>query len=361
MGDLEITALRRVFEGRKVLVTGHTGFKGSWLCQWLLELGAEIAGLALPPDSPDGLFSRLGLAGRLKHVVADVRDFQAMAGLFADFRPEVVFHLAAQPLVRVGYRAPKGTFDVNLSGTVNILEAVRTIPSVRALVCITTDKCYRNREWTWGYRENDELGGTDPYSASKAACEIAFEAYARSYFDGRSDLGASTARAGNVIGGGDFAADRIMPDCIRALAQGRPVILRKPEAVRPWQHVLDPLAGYLLLAVRCLADPKRFSGSYNFAPDIAACRTVEDLARKVAALWGGGEVRVEREAEAPHETTLLRLSADKARLKLDWHPRLDYDRALAQTVSWYRAVHDGADATALTKGQILAYMESCHD
>lgn len=361
MDDMEIATLEHAFRGRRVLVTGHTGFKGAWLCEWLLLLGADTAGLALPPESPDWLFPRLGLEDRMRHVLADIRGFSAVAAVFADFQPEIVFHLAAQPLVLTGYLNPKDTFDTNLAGTVNILEAVRTTPSVRAFVCITTDKCYRNKEWTWGYRENDELGGKDPYSASKAACEIAFEAYSRSYFDSRPGFGAATARAGNVIGGGDFALNRIVPDCIRALSRNLPVVLRKPEAVRPWQHVLDPLCGYLQLAACCLEDPKRFSGPYNFAPDITSDRTVGDIARRIVELWGGGEVQVEVPAGEMAESTLLRLCADKARLELGWRPRLSYDETLNLTVAWYHGVNGGASAADLTRLQITAYMEDRHD
>ena len=258
-----------IYADRRVLVTGHTGFKGSWLALWLHELGANVTGLSLPPNTKPSHFELIGLKELLLHIEGDIRDLKIVKRAFDAANPQIVFHLAAQPLVRDSCDNPKGTFDTNIGGTVNILEAIRQCPSVKAVVVITSDKCYENKEWVWGYRENDALGGHDPYSASKGATEIVCSAYHRSFFDKNGcgpHLGFATARAGNVIGGGDWANDRIIPDCIRALSQGEPISIRNPNATRPWQHVLDPLSGYLLLAKRLLDDPDHFCGAWNFGP-----------------------------------------------------------------------------------------------
>lgn len=345
------------YRGRRVLVTGHTGFKGSWLTICLRQLGAEIAGYALAPESSHDLFVRAGLERGVRHVVDDVRDLGALQRLFTSFQPECVFHLAAQPLVRRSFLEPKLTFDTNVGGSVNVLEAVRETPSVRALVYVTSDKCYRNVEWTWGYRENDPLGGHDPYSASKAAAEILFSAYADSFFSHRPELGAASARAGNVIGGGDWAADRILPDCIRALSQDEPVTLRNPASTRPWQHVLEPVVAYLLLGARLLSAPAQFGGAWNIGPRIESIRTVEDLARAVVGAWGTGDVRIETLGGQPHEARLLHLNCDKADRQLGWRPKWDFERTVAETVAWYSAVHRGEDAATVSEAQARRYLE----
>ncbi|MCB9680728.1 MAG: CDP-glucose 4,6-dehydratase [Alphaproteobacteria bacterium] len=347
------TALR----GRRVLVTGHTGFKGSWLCHWLHRLGAEVHGFALPPDTTPSLFDVAGVQAVLaSHTVGDVRDADAVSACFAATSPEVVIHAAAQPLVLRSYADPKETFDTNVGGTVNVLEAVRAHGCVRALVNVTSDKCYDNREWVWGYRETDPMGGHDPYSASKGAAELVFAAYQRSFFAQRDGIGAVTVRAGNVIGGGDWAADRIVPDAIRALSDGQPIPVRRPHAQRPWQHVLEPVSGYLLLAARLLHDPARWSGPWNFGPDAENARPVHDLVDAILTAWGSG-TRVDRSRpDAPHEAHFLRLSTDKARAELGWQPRWDFARTVAETVQWYRAVHDGADAASAVRAQIASYV-----
>jgi len=266
------------FKDRRVLITGDTGFKGSWLSHWLNMLGADVTGYALPPKNRGDLFNQLRLQRRIHHVNGDIRNSAGLRKVFLHFRPEIVFHLAAQSLVRVSYADPAGTIETNVAGSAHLLDAVRRQPSVRALIYITSDKCYLNKEWAWAYRENDELGGRDPYSASKAAAELIFASYSASYFADRKTLGAASVRAGNVIGGGDWAIDRIVPDCIRALQKNRAIELRHPSAVRPWQHVLDPLYGYLVLAARLHAHPKDFSGSWNFGPSIHSSRTVHEVA-----------------------------------------------------------------------------------
>jgi CDP-glucose 4,6-dehydratase len=344
-----------VFANARVLVTGHTGFKGPWLCMVLRELGADVMGYALPAEE-GSLFAVLGLGQQMRHVEADIRDPQRLIDTVAQFAPQFVFHLAAQTLVGVSYDTPRETFEANVQGSVNLLEAVRLCPSVRALVYVTSDKCYLNREWDWGYRENDRLGGHDPYSASKAAAEVVFAAYKASFFDHRPELGAATARAGNVIGGGDWSRDRIVPDCIRAVQRGEPIVLRHPSSVRPWQHVLESLSGYLLLASRLIDDPAGYGGPWNFGPDDRDIRTVEHLARTVTELWGSGSVKHHAADPLRHETRLLQLNCDKARRRLGWTPAWAFDRAITETVGWYRDVHSGASAHDVTLRQVRDYL-----
>ena len=340
------------FHGRRVLVTGHTGFKGAWLTLWLLERGAEVIGYSADVPTTPSLFETLGLAADVRHHTGDVRDAEHLAKVVQHERPEVVFHLAAQPLVRRSQRRPKETFDVNVGGTVNLLEAIRTAPSVRVAVLVTSDKCYANRGWVWGYRENDPLGGADPYSASKACAELVAAAYRETFFPpdeaGEHGVGLATARAGNVIGGGDWAEDRLVPDCVRALAAGGPVAIRQPHAVRPWQHVLEPLAGYLALAARLSESPRDYAGAWNFGPPAEGCRPVAELVRAVVRAWGGGRWRAaaERRPTCP-EAASLRLASDKALALLPWRPQWDFAAAVARTVAWYRACADGADAGRL--------------
>jgi CDP-glucose 4,6-dehydratase len=356
--DLEMNRELSLFRGKRALVVGDTGFKGSWLSFWLHLLVAEVSGFALPPRSREEHFSRLALHKVIRHVDGDIRDLPSLRKAVKRARPHFLFHLAAQSLVRVSYQDPKRTFDTNVGGSVNVLEAVREAPGLRAVIYVTSDKCYRNKEWVWGYRENDELGGGDPYSASKAAAELVFTAYVESYFRKRKELGVASVRAGNVIGGGDWAVDRIVPDCIRALRAGRPIILRHPAATRPWQHVLDPLFGYLVLAARLYQEPEHFRGSWNFGPDGESSRTVRDLADKIAKCWGKGEVRVKAQPRSPHEASWLFLNCDKARKELGWRTRWRFDRAVEETVAWYRRTMQGDDVRAATERQIRAYMES---
>lgn len=345
----------RFYRDRRVLVTGDTGFKGSWLTLWLSELGADVLGVALPPVAdPHGMM--LNVEGVVRHSSLDIRNHDDLAAAFRGFEPEVVFHLAAQAIVRKGYEDPKSTFDTNVGGSVNVLEAVRTTESVRALVYVTSDKCYVNREWVWGYRENDALGGRDPYSASKAAAEMAFSAYAEAFFSG-SGLGAASVRAGNVIGGGDVSRDRIVPDCIRAFLKGEAVRLRNPEAQRPWLHVLEPLAGYLKLGEALSREPSRFSGAWNFGPTLESVWTVRQVAQRLGQEWGGGRVDVASETDAPHEAQLLVLNSEKAARVLDWFPRWRIERAIHETVRWFAAVRDGADPVKVTREQIRRYMD----
>ncbi len=344
----------RSFSGKKVFLTGHTGFKGSWMAFLLTELGAEVMGCALPPEPGQSHFTSLDLPSVMTHVVLDIRDAASVRSAMESFQPEYVIHMAAQALVRRSYEDPAGTFASNVMGSVNVLEAVRHCDTVRSLVVVTSDKCYENVEWIWGYRENDRLGGRDPYSASKAAAELVFTAYRQSFFADRP-LGAATARAGNVIGGGDWAVDRIVPDCVRAAINGSQVQLRNPHATRPWQHVLEPISGYLQLAAQLRNDSANFGGAWNFGPDCSEVRTVKNVAEAVASGLGVPRPVTSEPAHHPHEAQLLQLNCDKARHFLGWQPRWRVDRALSATVDWYRTVLAGQEARDVTQAQIRDY------
>lgn len=351
-------SLEHSFRGKRILLTGHTGFKGSWLAHWLAHLGADVTGYALAPEYARSHFELLDLENRITHVEADIRDAAAIRRVVEETRPDIVFHLAAQALVRRSYDQPKVTFDTNVSGAVNLLEALRPCDSLRALVFVTSDKAYLNKEWTWGYRESDELGGHDPYSASKAAAEMVFMAYRHSFFQSRPDVGVASARAGNVIGGGDWATDRVIPDCMRALRDGEPIELRNPQATRPWQHVLDPLHGYLVLAAALLDSPPAFSSAWNFGPEIERGMTVREIADRAVECWGSGRVIEDRDREAVFEHVLLQLCIDKAKLELGWLPLWSSAEAVERTVEWYLRVNDGEPAQDVTQSQILEFMES---
>ena len=337
--------------GRRVLVTGTTGFKGGWLLIWLRRLGADVTGLGLSPEGT-ALFNVANLSGDGDNRILDIRAADALSALIESVRPEIVFHLAAQPLVRASYRCPVETFATNVMGTVNLLEACRSVEEIKTIVAITTDKVYANEEHGLPYREGDALGGHDPYSASKAACEIAIQSYRDSYFRHRG-VGVATARAGNVIGGGDWSEDRLLPDAVRAWSQGAPLSIRRPDAVRPWQHVLEPLAGYLVLAERLCAEP-RLAGAFNMGPhthEAADVRTVVDLAR---ASFGRGEVHYGI-ADGPHEAGLLTLETTKARTVLDLSPRWDLKHSVARTMDWYARWYRGEDARKLCDADIDAW------
>jgi CDP-glucose 4,6-dehydratase len=343
------------WRGRRVLVTGHTGFKGSWLTLWLSTLGADVAGFALEPDTSPSLFLQLGLTDAIDHRIGDVRDARAIADRVAEVRPEVVIHMAAQPLVRRSYAEPVLTWQTNVMGTVHLLEALRPIDRPCAVVIVTTDKVYENREWVHAYRETDRLGGHDPYSSSKAACELATDTWRNSFFAGRSPVRIASARAGNVIGGGDWAEDRIVPDLVRALAAGRPVTVRNPASVRPWQHVLDPLSGYLTLARNLFeSDDPALQSAFNFGPDAADSRTVRDLVDEAFATWPGTAAYGD-ELSAVHEARLLTLATSKARAILGWSPTWGFRRAVADTIDWYRAMHDGASPNSLSVAQVETF------
>ncbi len=365
---------RNCYKNRRVLVTGHTGFKGSWLITWLKELGAEAVGYALEPPSDPSIFAAAGLADNITHVHGDIRDLDYLLDVFDRYRPEIVFHLAAQALVRSSYEDPKQTFDTNVGGTVNVLEAIRRTDSVRVLVNITSDKCYENREWVWGYRENDPMGGHDPYSASKGCAELVFAAYLRSFFNksvsgksmksgetiqisgkneycpqistprlagvsasGDRQIGAASCRAGNAIGGGDWGRDRLIPDCVRALSSGKTISIRNPHAIRPWQHVLELLSGYLWLAACLWDNPGKYSGGWNFGPPHEAHVTVGEVVNRFVQAWGDGEWQDLSDPRAVHEAATLRLCCDKAASRLGWQNVLSLDDAIDMTAAWYKA------------------------
>lgn len=355
MGALNMRDILNSFSGKRVFVTGHTGFKGSWLAFLLKELGAEVMGFALPPETGHSHFELLRLGDRIHHEVGDIRSATTLRKALHSYQPEFVFHLAAQALVKRSYTSPIDTFGTNVMGSVHLLDAVAHCDSVRSLVYITSDKCYENVEWLWGYRENDRLGGHDPYSASKAAAENIFSAYARSFYASRPQLGAATARAGNVIGGGDWAADRIVPDCIRAIEQDQPIQLRHPQATRPWQHVLEPLSGYLVLAAHLFKEPQVYAGSWNFGPATSEVRTVHDVAKLIVRHFGKGRIEIENNRSHQHEARLLQLNCDKAHQLLGWHPRWHVDEAFTATAEWYKAVLAGSDAETITRAQLQDY------
>ncbi len=323
-----------IYHGKRVLITGHTGFKGSWLALWLNELGADVTGIALPPETQPNHWDLLGLAAN-EHCL-DIRDAESVKRVFLATMPDIVFHLAAQPLVRRSYREPLETWSTNVMGTANVLEACRQTPSVCAIVAITTDKCYENREWPWGYRENERLGGHDPYSASKAGSELVASSYRSGFFNAENAPLLATARAGNVIGGGDWSEDRLIPDLVRAVAQGRSLEIRSPLATRPWQHVLESLSGYLLLGQRLLQGDKTYAEAWNFGPEPEGNRTVSDVLGKLNAHWPSLRWHV-TDKPHPHEATLLYLDSAKARGKLHWQPVWNFDAALIKSADWYRA------------------------
>ncbi|MGH7975027.1 MAG: CDP-glucose 4,6-dehydratase [Limisphaerales bacterium] len=346
-----------VYAGRKIFITGHTGFKGSWLCEWLLQLGAEITGYSLPPETKPNLFGQLGLKSRLHHIIGDIRNLPKLRQALQKAKPDFVFHLAAQPLVRESYARPLETFETNLIGTIHVLEALRGLKKSCAAVFITTDKCYENREHHLGYREGDPLGGHDPYSASKATAEIAISSYRRSFFENHP-VKIASVRAGNVIGGGDWAADRIVPDCIRALKNGKPVGIRNPNATRPWQHVLEPLSGYLWLGAKLSklkTNDEQFCSAFNFGPNREANRTVRELVEEVLKNWPG-KWNDKSNPRAVHEAKLLRLETAKARRLLKWKPVWNFSEMVERTIVWHRSVAKSPRlAQEFLVGQISSY------
>ncbi|MCH9694526.1 MAG: CDP-glucose 4,6-dehydratase [Gammaproteobacteria bacterium] len=343
------------WKDKRVLVTGHTGFKGSWLSLWLHRLGADVAGYALAPDTRPNLFTITGVDSVLHSEIADIRDLDKLKTFATNFNPHIIIHMAAQALVRPSYCEPVETYSTNVMGTVNMLEAARACSALKAVVNVTTDKCYENRERDEGYREDEPMGGFDPYSSSKGCAELVTSSYRRSFFADNGDAAVASARAGNVIGGGDWSADRLIPDMLQSFMAGETVDIRNPAAVRPWQHVLEPLYGYLLLAERLCSD-KRFAEGWNFGPRDDDARPVAWLADRLVELWGGdANWRNLSDDTQPHEAGFLRLDVTKATGQLGWQPRLDLDTALAWTVEWYQCFQNGGDVRAITEQQIANF------
>lgn len=345
------------WKGKRVLVTGHTGFKGSWLSLWLQTIGADVIGYALEPPTKPSLFELAAVGEGMTSIMGDVRDLEHLIAVVREHKPEVVFHLAAQALVKEAYRIPAETFAVNVLGTVNVLEAIRQSDSVRVLVSITSDKAYRNKEWVWGYRETDELGGHDPYSGSKGCAELAIASYRTSFFskEGSGTVVAST-RAGNVIGGGDWARDRLIPDIVMAFQAGQPVLIRNPRSTRPWQHVLMPLDGYITLAEHLWEKGREFAEAWNFGPDDHEAKPVSWIVERMTYLWGNGASWRLDEQVHPHEDTYLKLDCSKAKTRLGWAPKLSLAETLEWIVEWYQHYYwDGGDLRQLTESQISRY------
>ena len=350
-----LEALSSFWKGKRVLITGNTGFKGTWLTAWLRRLGAEVSGFALPPDTNPSLFSLLYEQEPVFWVDGDVREFPVLELAVRAAAPEIVFHLAAQPIVHRSYEEPVETFATNVLGTVNVLETARRVDGVRVVVVVTSDKCYENREWVWAYRESDRLGGRDPYSNSKACAELAVDSYRASFFAPEGRVQVATARSGNVIGGGDWSASRLLPDLMRSLSEGRGPEIRNPHATRPWQHVLEPLRGYMMLARRLWEDGERFAEAWNFGPEEDDTRPVGWISDHVMRLWGPDADWVFDDRQYPHESNLLRLDSAKAKLHLGWYPVLRLPEALGWTVDWYRGYHEGENAARLTHAQIAQF------
>lgn len=350
------------WKGKKVFLTGHTGFKGAWLSMWLLSVGAEVSGYALEPPTTPSLFALSGIGGHMRSTIADIRNLELLQRALHEAAPDIVIHMAAQPLVRDSYRIPAETYAVNVMGTVNLLEAVRQCSRVRAVVNVTTDKCYENREWVWGYRENEPFGGYDPYSSSKACSELVTAAYRNSFFNsaqyGEHGVALASARAGNVIGGGDWAADRLIPDCIRSLMADETIIIRNPHAIRPWQHVLEPLSGYLLLARKLYEEGVRFAGGWNFGPSDDDAKPVEWIVRAMCKKWSKGRWYEVYGEEHPHEARYLKLDCSKARGELGWRPRWNLEKALDLIIEWTRAYENNEDMKAVSLRQIAEYCET---
>ncbi len=360
--DSAADILSRAYAGRRVLVTGHTGFKGSWLCIWLKLLGADVIGYALDPYTPRDNFAVSEVGRQITDLRGDVRDYESLYEVFKTHQPDMVFHLAAQALVRQGYESPKETYDVNVGGTVNLLEACRLADSVKIIVNVTSDKCYDNKEWLWGYRENDPMGGYDPYSSSKGCSELVTAAYRNSFFNAERfsahGKALSSVRAGNVIGGGDWAKDRIIPDCIRALEAGQAIQVRNPHAVRPWQFVLEPLGGYLLLAAKMTQDPQRYAGAWNFGPEASSVVSVSEIVEHVLENWGAGTWEAPAMQNQPHEAGLLALDISKARYRLGWRPAWNAEKAVKETVAWYKQYAKSLSVYQFCVAQIESYMEA---
>lgn len=347
------------WRGKRVLITGHTGFKGSWLSLWLQSMGAEVYGLALAPPTIPDLFTEARVAEGMTSVIGDIRDYDTVLASMTASKPEIVIHMAAQPLVRYSYQAPVETYATNVMGTVHVLEAARQVDTVRAIVNVTTDKCYENKEWLWGYREDEPMGGYDPYSNSKGCSELVTSAYRRSFFQ-NGDTALASARAGNVIGGGDWAVDRLVPDILRAFERSQPVVIRNPHAIRPWQHVLEPLSGYLSLAEKLYTDGHAWAESWNFGPHDDDARPVRWIVEYMVQKWGNGATWQIDGGRHPHEASYLKLDTSKAKTRIGWYPRWKLADALGHIIHWHQAWLAREDVKALCLTQINKYNSTAH-
>jgi len=356
---VSMSALNNFYKGKRVLITGHTGFKGSWLSIWLNELGAEIIGYALDPMTDKDNFVLSDIGGKITDIRGNVCDTILLNSIFNKYKPEIVFHLAAQPLVRLSYEKPIETYQTNVIGTINVLEAIRATESVKVGIMVTTDKCYENKEHIWGYRENEPIGGYDPYSSSKGAAEIAIASWRNSFFNPKEytkhKKSISSVRAGNVVGGGDWAVDRIIPDCIKAIETGRDIEIRNPKAIRPWQHVLEPLNGYMVLAKTMWESPTEFCEAWNFGPKAESVISVWDIASKIIQQYGKGMLKDSSDPYAVHEAQLLMLDITKAEFRLKWKPKMDINQTIGLTVNWYKN-YNSADVYDFCVSQINDYL-----
>ena len=355
---------RKTYQDKSVLVTGHTGFKGGWLSLWLKELGAKVVGYSLEPPTEPSLFEAINLKDKIIHIIGDVRDEEHLTAIFEKYQPEFVFHLAAQSIVRRSYKEPKFTYETNVMGTVNVLEAVRKTNSVRVCIIVTSDKCYENKEWVYSYREIDPMGGYDPYSSSKGCAELITATYRRAFFNPNDrhqtdNIALSSVRAGNVIGGGDWGEDRIIPDCIGALSKGETIVIRNPSAIRPWQYVLEPLSGYLLLGALMYEDSTEYSSAWNFGPDDKNILTVEELVKLVIKYWGSGSYIIDNSTQ-PYEAKFLKLDTSKVRTLLGWKPLYDIDEAVRRTINWYKNFYNNISKETLYKFTLQEIREYMH-
>ncbi|QXE20240.1 CDP-glucose 4,6-dehydratase [Clostridium sp. 001] len=338
---MDNSLFNNIYDGKKVLVTGHTGFKGSWLSIWLKKLGAKVMGYSLEPPTEPSMFEVCKLESEITSIIGDIRDYSRLINVFKEYRPDIVFHLAAQPIVRLSYEKPRETYETNIMGTVNVLEAARQVESVQAVEVITTDKCYENKEWVYGYRETDPMGGYDPYSSSKGCAELVVSAYRNSFYN-KSGIALSSVRAGNVIGGGDWAKDRLIPDFIKAVSEDRSIVIRNPISIRPWQHVLEPLSGYLWLGALMLQNKEKYNGGWNFGPKGTDVLNVQQILKLAVKNLGKGEIEIDRSVQ-PHETNLLKLDISKANTYLKWYPVYNVEKAVDNTMQWYKKYYEDSN------------------
>jgi len=346
---------KNFWKGKRIYLTGHTGFKGSWLCLWLHSLGAIVKGYALEPHTNPSLFKSANVASLIEHQIGDIRDCNALSGSMKAFKPDILIHMAAQPLVRLSYAQPVDTYATNVMGTVNVLEAAKFCTTIKAIISVTTDKVYENREWCWGYREDEPMGGFDPYSSSKGCAELVTAAYRQSFFSGDDKPALASARAGNVIGGGDWSEDRLIPDALKAFEKGEKVIIRNPAAIRPWQHVLEPLSGYMILAENLYQHGKKFASAWNFGPDDKDCKSVAWILNKLVEIGGEKSSWEIEKNQQPHEAQFLKLDCSKAKTHLNWHPKWDIEMVLRKIVQWHKHFNKGTDIQRYCMDEIASY------